>query len=246
MHDRTKDLSKQSTPSYISIVPIVEFLFFIGKFTFFPQFFLCGTNLYASKSSAVIFGDSRMMLIRINQWTAEKPQRYFFSTQDTPPEEGWVYCYSFFGMSHPTKDTHLFQIQHKRLPCLRSKLVRTLLVDRNRELEQQLIEDHKKVVGGLAPNNSLEFFARYAPQNGLVQINCQDMQAPDRHKSEALLGVVLLVVCFLFFFCFLIALIFFCLLHSHVQTTGRVLVSKVPNVCFCLLVVECARVPRAT
>ena len=37
--DQTKDLSKQSTSSYISIVPIVEFLFFIGKFTFFPQFF---------------------------------------------------------------------------------------------------------------------------------------------------------------------------------------------------------------
>ena len=41
--NRTKDLSKQSTSSYISIVPIVEFVFFIGKFGiaqfFFPIFF---------------------------------------------------------------------------------------------------------------------------------------------------------------------------------------------------------------
>lgn len=48
--------------------------------------------------------------------------------------------------------------------------------------ESKLVDNHKKVVGGLPPNNSLEFFARYAPQSGLVQINCQDMQAPDRHK----------------------------------------------------------------
>jgi hypothetical protein len=71
--------------------------------------------------------------------SGEKPQRYFFSTSDTPPEDGWAYCYSFFGLSHPTKDTHLFQIQHKRDPCLRSKLVRTLLVDRNRGLGTMVV-----------------------------------------------------------------------------------------------------------
>ena len=37
--NRTKNLSKQSTPSYISIVPIVEFLFFIGKFGLSQPFF---------------------------------------------------------------------------------------------------------------------------------------------------------------------------------------------------------------
>jgi hypothetical protein len=135
-----------------------------------------------NNSSRVIFGDERMTLIRINQWTSEKPQRYFLSTSDKPPEKGWAYCYSFFGLSHPAKDTHLFQVQHKSEPCLRSKIVRTLLVNRNRDLELKLIEDHKKVVGGLPPNNSLEFFARYEPQDGLLQINVQDMQAPDRHK----------------------------------------------------------------
>ena len=140
-----------------------------------------GNDTVLDKAALSIFGDSRMTLLRINQWTADKPQRYFFSTEDTPPEKGWDYCYSFFGYSHPTKDTHLFQIQHKREPCLRSKLVRTLMVDRNRELEQELLKDHKKVVGGYK-NRTLEFFARYNPQNGLVKINIQDMQAPDRHK----------------------------------------------------------------
>jgi hypothetical protein len=141
-----------------------------------------GTEDVLNRSAATIFGDSRMQLIRINQWTADKPQRYYFGTEDVPPENGWDYCYSFFGFSHPTKDTHLFQIQQKVDPCLRSKLVRTLLVDRNRDLETKLVEDHKEVVNGKPPKRSLEFFARYEPQNGLVQINCQDMQAPDRHK----------------------------------------------------------------
>ena len=135
------------------------------------------------RSSALIFGDPRASLLRINQWTADKPQRYYFSTEDEPPEEGWDYCYSFFVFSHMGKDTHLFQIQHKTDPCLRSKLVRTLITSRNRDLERALIEDHKKVCGGDRPGvRTLEFFARYEPQPGLIQINCQDMQAPDRHK----------------------------------------------------------------
>ena len=134
------------------------------------------------KAASTIFGDARMTLIRINQWTADKPQRYYFCTEDEPPEKGWDYCFSFFAFSHPIKDTHLFQVQHKIEPCLRSKLVRTLMVERNRDLEQELIQDHKKVVGGKPPSRTLEFFARYEPQTGLDQLNCQDMQAPDRHK----------------------------------------------------------------
>ena len=142
-----------------------------------------GTDTELDRSSTLIFGDPRATLLRINQWTADKPQRYFFSTEDEPPEEGWDYCFSFFVFSHMGKDTHLFQVQHKRQPCLRSKLVRTLITDRNRDLEQALREDHKKVCGGDRPGvRTLEFFARYEPQPGLMQINLQDMQAPDRHK----------------------------------------------------------------
>eukprot|EP00946_MAST-07B_sp_MAST-7B-sp1_P000271 g271.t1 len=142
-----------------------------------------GTEKELDRSSKLIFGDPRATLFRINQWTADKPQRYFFSTEDEPPEEGWDYCFSFFAFSHMGKDTHLFQVQHKREPCLRSKLVRTLITGRNRDLERALREDHKKVCGGDRPGvRTLEFFARYEPQPGLMQINCQDMQAPDRHK----------------------------------------------------------------
>ena len=149
-----------------------------------PKYPACDVEML--KASDMIFNDPYMTIFRVNCWTSNKPQRYKFSLEDIPTT-GWMYCFSFFAFARYRQDTHRYDVIQKREP-VRSKISPLLLLESGGEKAAK--KGETPVVSGrrllnnedIGLEKEFHFYGYVDPQEGLMRINVQDMDDPDRHK----------------------------------------------------------------